>query len=126
MVKNAVSKEQYISDLKIVKILSTVPHDKAFYFYTDLGCYTGEAATDLVAFAQKLETISADSIKFHFQRNDFQNWIKTTVGDNVLAEQINQINRQLPVDDLRKELAETVQTRIAQLKLQHGQMIRSQ
>ncbi|HUK85841.1 MAG TPA: DUF5752 family protein [Candidatus Acidoferrum sp.] len=126
MVKNAVSKEQYISDLKIVKILSTVPHDKAFYFYTDLGCYTGEAATDLVAFAQKLETISADSIKFHFQRNDFQNWIKTTVGDNVLAEQINQINRQLAVDDLRKELAETVQTRIAQLKLQHGQMIRSQ
>ncbi len=126
MVKNAVSKEQYISDLKIVKILSTVPHDKGFYFYTDLGCFTGEAATDLVTFAQKLETISADSVKFHFQRNDFQNWIKTTVGDNVLAEQINQISRQLPVEDLRKELAETVQTRIAQLKLQHGQMIRSQ
>ncbi len=126
MLRHAEPKEQYISDLKITKILSTVPHDKAFYFYTDLGRYTGEAATDLATFAQKLETINADCVKFHFQRNDYQNWIKTTVGDNVLAERINQINRQLPVEELRKELAETVQTRITQLKLQHDQMIRSQ
>jgi Family of unknown function (DUF5752) len=126
MLNYADSKDQYISDLKIVKILSTVPHDKEFYFYTDFSRYTGEAATNLVTFAQKLETINADSIKFHFQRNDYQNWIKTTVGDNVLAERINRISRQLPVEDLRKELTNTVQARIAQLKLQHGQMIRSQ
>ena len=126
MLKYADSKEHYISDLKIVKILSTVPHNKGFYFYADLGRNTGETATNLVTFAQKLETINAESVKFHFQRNDLQNWVKTTVGDDVLTERINHISRQLPVEDLRKELVKTVQTRIAQLKLLHGEMIRSQ
>jgi hypothetical protein len=126
MLKYAASKEQDISESKIVKILSTVPHDKGFYFYTDLSCNTGEAATNLVTFAQKLETINGVSVKFHFQRNDYQKWIKTTVGDDVLAERFNHISRQVPVEDLRKELVKTLQTRIVQLKLLHGEMIRSQ
>ena len=125
MLKYAVSKEHYISDLKIVKVLSNVPHDKGFYFYADLGRNTGETATNLVTFAEKLETINSDSIKFHFQRNDYQNWIRTTVGDDVLAEQINHISRQLPVEDLRKVLVKTVETRIAQLKLLHDEIIHS-
>ena len=126
MLKYADSKEQNISDSKIVKILSHVPHDKGFYFYTDLDRYTGETATNLETFAQKLETLNADSVKFHFQRNDYQNWIKTTVGDDVLAERITHISCQLPVEDLRKELVKMVQTRIGQLRLLHGEMIRSQ
>jgi hypothetical protein len=126
MLKYADSKEQNISDSKIVKILSHVPHDKEFCFYTEFGRNTGETATNLETFAQKLETITADSIKFHFQRSDYQNWIKTTVGDDVLAERINHVSRQIPIEDLRKELVITVQTRIAQLKLLHGEMIRSQ
>ena len=126
MLKYADSKEHYISGLKIVKILSHVSHDKGFYFYADLGRYTGEAATNLETFAQKLEMMNADSVKFHFKRNDFQNWVKTTVGDDVLAERINHISCQLSVEDLRQELVKTVQTRIAQLKLLHGEMIRQQ
>ena len=125
MLKYQDSKEHYISNLKIVKILITVPHDKGFYFYTDIGRNTGETATNLVTFAQRLETINADSIKFHFQRKDYQNWIRTTVGDDVLAERINHVSRQLPVEDLRKELVKTVETRIAQLKLLHGEIILS-
>jgi translation initiation factor 2 beta subunit (eIF-2beta)/eIF-5 len=87
---------------------------------------TGETATSLDTFAQILERINADSVKFHFQRNDFQNWIKTTVGDDVLAERINHISQQLSVEDLRNELVKTVQTRISQLMLLHGEMIPSQ
>jgi hypothetical protein len=126
MLKYAASKEQNISDLKIVKILSTVPHDKGFHFFIDLGRNTGETATSLETFAQKLERINADSVKFHFQRKDFQNWIKTTVGDDVLVERINHISGQLPVEDLRNELVKTVQKRISQLRLLHGEMIPSQ
>jgi len=126
MLKYADSKEQNISDSKIVKILSHVPQDKGFYFYGDLGRYTGETATNLETFAQKLEMMNADSVKFHFQRNDYQNWIKTTVGDDVLAERINHISCQLPVEDLKKELVKTVQKLIDQLKLLHGEMIRQQ
>jgi hypothetical protein len=126
MLKYADSKEQNISESKIRKILSTVPHDRGFNFFTGMDRNTGETANSLETFGQKLEKINGDSVMFHFQRNDFQNWIKTTVGDDVLAERINHINRQLPVEDLRKELAKTVQTRISQLMLLHGEMIPSQ
>ena len=126
MLKYAASKEQDISESKILKILSTVPHDKGFHFFTDLDRGTGETATSLATFAQKLEEINADSVKFHFQRNDFQNWIQTTVGDGVLAERINHISGQLPVEDLRNELVKTVQKRISQLRILHGESIASQ
>ena len=126
MLKYSASKEQDISDSKIVKILSTVPHDKGFHFFTDLGRSTGETATSLETFAQKLERINADSVKFHFQRSDFQNWIRTTVGDGVLAERINHVSGQITVEDLRNELVKTVQKRISQLRLLHGESIASQ
>jgi hypothetical protein len=126
MLKYADSKEQNISESKIRKILSTVPHDKGFYFFTDIDRNTGETDNSLETFGQKLEIINDDYVMFHFQRNDFQNWIKTTVGDNVLAERINHISRQLPVEDLRNELVKTVQKRISQLRLLHGEMIPSQ
>jgi len=126
MLKYASSKEQDISDSKIVKILSRVQHDKEFHFFNDLGQNTGETATSLETFAQKLEKINSDSVKFHFQRKDFQNWIQTTVGDGVLAERINHVSGQRPVEDLRSELVKTVQERISQLRLLHGELIASQ
>jgi hypothetical protein len=126
MLKYADSKEQYISESKIRKILSIVPHDRVFNFFTCLDCNTGEMANSLEIFSQKLEIINPDSVKFHFQRNDFQNWIKTSVGDDVLTDRISHINRQLSVEDLRNELVKTVKERISQLMLLHGEMIPSQ
>ena len=125
MLKYASSKEQNISEAKIMKIMSTIPHDKGFHFFTGLNRSTGDTATSLETFAQKLESINADSLKFHLQRNDFQNWVKTTVGDDVLAERINHISVQLPVEDLRNELVQTVQNRISYLKLLYGESISS-
>jgi len=126
MLKYAASKEQNISKSKIVKILSTVPHDKGFHFFTDLGRNTGETATSLEMFAQKLERIDADSVQFHFQRSDFQNWIQTTVGDGVLAERIDHVSGQLPVEDLRNELVKALQKRLSQLRILLGESIASQ
>ena len=126
MLKYADSKEDNISEVKIMKIMSTVPHDRGFHFFTDLGRNTGETATSLETFAQALESINSDSIRFHLQRKDFQNWIKTTVGDDVLAERINHMNVQLPVEELRNELVQTVQNRISYLKLLYGESIPSQ
>jgi len=126
MLKYAGSREQNISDSKIVKILSTVPIGKAFHFFTALGQNTGETATSLEMFAQKLERIDAHSVNFHFQRKDFQNWIQTTVGDGVLAERISKVSQQLPVEVLRSELVKIVQERISQLRILHGELIASQ
>jgi hypothetical protein len=109
-------KKQLTSNQKIVNILNSVPYDKGFHFFTAIGSYTGETAISLDVFAKKLQVASVDSIKFHFQRNDFQNWIKNTIGDDRLAERISQINRELPILELRKELVEIVQTRITELR----------
>jgi len=120
---NSGNEEDSISDLKIVKILSNVPKENEFRFYTRINQNTGEIATNLENFAEKLQEVNIDSLKFHFLRNDFQKWIEYTVGDEVLAKEINQINRQLSDEDLREKLVMTVKARIAKLKLLLGEAI---
>jgi hypothetical protein len=116
MSKHSTFRRQLMPISKIMKILDIVPYDAGFHFFTAIGHYTGETATSLDAFALKLQVIGADSVEFHFHRNDFQNWIKDTIGDDELAKRISQINGQLPAENLRKELLGTVQTRIAELR----------
>jgi len=57
------------------RALSVVNYDCGFHFYTALGNSTGITATSLEDLAQKMRTISLDSIKFHFDRGDFQSWM---------------------------------------------------
>jgi hypothetical protein len=109
-----------------VKILSHVPNEQEFRFYTALNKNTGESAASLEIFAQKLEEISIESVKFHFQRGDFQEWIQHTVGDNVLAEQIHQTSNQNSNEDLREKLLETIKVRIEKLKRLHSEIKTSQ
>jgi len=101
---------------KIIEILRTVPYEKGFHFYTAIGNFTKETATNLDSFEKKLQTVSADSVNFHLQRGDFQKWIKNTLGDDELAKRVNSISLTLPAEDLRKELHAIVQTRITELK----------
>jgi len=52
---------------------------------------TGMTASSAVEFAEKLQIIPLESVMFHFQRQDFQKWLKNTVGDEELAKRIDQI-----------------------------------
>ena len=101
---------------RIVEILRTVPYEKGFHFYTALGHFTGETATSLDDFEKKLQIVPTDSVKFHLQRDDFQKWIKDTLGDDQLAKRVNLIKLTLPTEALRKELLAIVQTRITELR----------
>jgi hypothetical protein len=76
MLKYADSKEQNISESKIRNILSTVPHDKGFYFFTDIDRNTGETANSLETFGQKLEVINDASVMFHFKEMIFKTGLK--------------------------------------------------
>ncbi len=97
-------------------LLNTVPFEKAFQFFIELGKNTGITASSTVEFAEKLQTIPIQSVAFHFQRQDFQRWFKNVVGDEELAKKIDQINIWVHDDEnLRKELSETVQNHIAEL-----------
>ena len=101
---------------KTSEILRTVPYEKGFHFYTNLGYFTGKTATNLDTFEKTLQVVSADSVNFHFQRGDFIKWIEDTLGDIVLAKRIGLIKLPYSAEELRKELLAIVQTRITELK----------
>ena len=99
-----------------VNLLKTVPFENVFQFFIELEKNTGVTAGSTVEFAEKLQIVPVQSVAFHFQRQDFQRWFKTTVGDEELAKRIDLINLWTRDDEnLRKKLSETVQNRIAEL-----------
>jgi hypothetical protein len=113
------TKKQTIEKQKNLNLLKTMPFENGFHFFTDLGKYTGITATSTVEFAEKLQIIPIESVMFHFQRQDFQKWLKNTVGDEELAKRIDQIKAGSSHENLRKELFKTVHTRIAELQRCH-------
>ena len=99
------------------KILSSVSYEKAFYFYTDIGKKTGEPAFNLSGLYQELRVIEPQSVRFHFQRKDFQNWVKDVLGDAELAQRIDMVKAELADQDLRNALLKTVLTRFTELQI---------
>ena len=97
------------------RILRSVPYNKGFHFFTDVGKYTGETAIDLFAFYEEVRVIEKESFSFHFSRHDFQFWVKDTLGDEQLAEQIDKIEADQPLDDVRKKLLGIVESRLTEL-----------
>ena len=98
------------------KILSAVPYDKGFHFFMTDGHYTGESATSLATFSKDLEREEIQSIRFHFDRGDFQKWIKTTIGDEELAARIDKMGTKDSDETLRKKLVEVLQKRLSELQ----------
>ena len=96
-------------------LLNTVPFEKSFQFYIELGRNTGITASNTIEFAEKLQIVPIQSVTFHFQRQDFQRWFINVIGDEEIAKRIDQINVWTHDDEkLRKKLSETVQNRIAE------------
>ncbi|MFW6117348.1 MAG: DUF5752 family protein [Thermoproteota archaeon] len=88
----------------------------AFYFFTDIGCYTGKLAINLVDFCSKIENVTINSIQFHCRRGDFQKWIRECIGDSELADRISEIPKSLKGEKLREKVHQLVNKRIEELK----------
>jgi len=99
-----------------LRILRTVPYNNAFYFFTDIGQYSGKLAVSLADFCQKIKTIDIKSVDFHFKRRDFQKWIRGTIGDAYLANEINKIRKSILGEELRDKICQTVERRLTELK----------
>ena len=112
MSKKVQVKKQSIAKPTGAKPLTTVPFENGFHFYTAVGNYTGMTATNLSEFAAKIQLVPMESVTFHFQRKDFEKWIEYTIKDIALSERISKINGEQPVEDLRKEILKTVETRV--------------
>ncbi len=88
--------------------IQTVDYEKGFHFFNGSGNYEGETATSLVTFQFILESINIDSIKYHMGRGDFQKWIREVLCDDALAKKIDDINLNIPDQELRSELINSV------------------
>jgi hypothetical protein len=103
--------------------LRIVPHSQGFHFYTAVGDYCGVTAHSLEEFANALQYVCSESVLFHFERGDFQKWIRDVIGDNELAQEVDDIKmceRHLSSECCRKELVDKVKVRILQLQTPEG------
>ena len=102
-------------DQQAAKILRNLQNEEAFYFYENVGKPTGECAKSLSEFLNKVNTATMESLQFHLERGDFQNWIKDTLGDVKLADMIGRI---APANNekLRIKIREILGNRLSELK----------
>jgi hypothetical protein len=98
-----------------MQVLRTVGNQEAFYFYEAVDKPTGEVAKNLSDFLDKVKSIKSESLAFHLQRKDFQNWVQKILGDSELARELGQISSSRS-DDIRMKIQETVENRIRELK----------
>ena len=91
------------------RILRTVPREKAFYFFTSIGNYTGSNAASLKEFMERINIVNVKSLEFHVGRGDFEKWTAEVLEDQWLAGEINRIQRSgLAGEALRNQLYLTV------------------
>jgi len=94
-----------LSNSQTSKTLRTLPREKAFYFFTSIGNYTGKSATSLEEFAKEILNVNIKSLEFHLYRDDFEKWIAQTLEDSNLANKIKQLKALKPIGiDLRDRL----------------------
>jgi len=63
------------------EILRTVPREKAFYFFTSIGNYSGVSAASLKEFVEKVNEVNIKSLEFHLYRGDFEKWLDEVLED---------------------------------------------
>jgi len=100
----------------ISKPLRTVPREKAFYFFTSIGNYTGISAASLKEFMEKINEVDIKSLEFHINRGDFEKWISEVLEDNELAWEVKRLQKlNLTNEALRNQLYATVSRRLRRL-----------
>ncbi len=90
-----------------------IPREKAFYFFTSIGNYTGLSASSLKEFMEKINEVDVKSLEFHFYRGDFEKWIDQVLQEQELAQNIKRLQKlNLVGDRLRTQLYLSVSRRL--------------
>jgi hypothetical protein len=97
-------------------VLRTVPSEKSFFFYRGEGLPSGLKASSLQEFLSKIESADPQSLFFHSQRHDFENWVRM-LGDPTLAKQMQTLASQnLTPEELKSKLVRITRMRVGKLK----------
>lgn len=115
--------EQYLKKRKSDE-LRVVGKDEAFYFIKSISFIlpTEYIASDLKEFVEAIKKVTIDSIYFHIFEarlrlgkggNDFSNWIKDSLGDKKLADEISKLDPYTyTLEELREMIISIVERRI--------------
>lgn len=101
--------------------LASIAANNPFLFYTGRGKehYTGTMAWSLKGFIKALQEVNIKSIQFHSSRGHFEKWVKTSLRDDKLAEQLKKIgSSKLQGRKLRKSIVKAVKDRFEELRQQ--------
>ena len=98
-------------------MLRKLSREKAFYFFTSLGNYTGETATSLKEFAERIQVVNPKSLEFHLYRRDFEKWIDEVLEDAELAGAVSTVRlREMTGNPLKATLHQIIAERLAKLQ----------
>ena len=75
------------------KILRSVPFLKASISSCQMVILQAKQPLPLCPFLKDMGNIDEQSIKFHFNREDFLKWLRTTVGDEKLTQTIDKLDK---------------------------------
>jgi alpha-amylase len=99
------------------KILRRLPAQKGFTFSYGIDKPTKWTVHSLKEFHSALKIVDFRSIRFHVKRGDFEKWIRWTIGDNRLADQVATATKTKIVgENLRERILSVVEQRIKELE----------
>jgi DNA-binding transcriptional ArsR family regulator len=97
------------------KILSKIPQENAFYFYTGIDLPLGVPSDSLTDLCEKIRSIDVRTIEFHMARGDFESWIHH-LGDIELEKRLGLIKElKLIGEALREKLYAALKSRCDEL-----------
>ena len=101
--------------------ITAVAANEPFLFYNGVGekNFTGIKTWTLKGFLKALQKVNKKSIEFHVKKGDFEKWVKKSLHDEILAEELRKIRlSKFKGMKLRKLLVKTVKERFNTLSLQ--------
>jgi len=96
-------------------VFAMLPEDKAFHFYSGLDQPAGVSARSIKEFFDIVETVAENSLEFHLERGDFENWFESAVKDDVFASELAALRQEgLKGEALRKQILLSLQARFGE------------
>ena len=63
-----------------------------------------------------LQNMDVTTIQFYFERSDFQNWLRNTIGHEAMSELMARVKKGLAGENLRQEILKAVNSCTVKLK----------